>query len=450
MCNKILNFINDREDSIHSLASSQVESSRVGVLGFAQRHLVSRVVAVVAHTFSFLLLIPKVAGGLLALGEGVCHGLATREWTRGLFHPAYAKKYFNGVLFSCTSPIRLLVALVAPSAFGKRVNSSQPAREELSMDHQAIAQKHLDTMSKEELDKNWKLNEFFGSIFYINLDKSTERRTSITQELTSIGLQEGDYQRFSACNGRTSLPKQCWDRVDSNYKRIPTHTREGRERLDRQHQGQAGCYMSHYSIIRDVASKYSLALATLEKLEKDPNSSALEKEQAKNAVKHYSSVLIIEDDAHFGTIQKRTCNDGSVHRYFSNELVKTGSGTTLREAMKALPKDWDMLYFMALSYVPPLATASASLTKLYSGTCLTAYAVHASMYPALLEKLNKIDGTGSFKPVDDAIASIQPSHNCYVINPPIAAQSGEGSDINGVTQSDNPDKKYWQCGWPPQ
>ena len=438
----------DLTSKTHSLRFSKAS----GLSGFAQRELMSRIVAAASCVFSLLLLVPKLAAGVWDASVGCINSIKQKQRDLNIFNADRAQFYWYALTLSLSSIIRLPILLINPDAeLIKRPLSLQPLKRaphpalpaDLKINHQQIARKHLAKKNPAELDANWNLNEFFGSIRFINLERSKDRLASITQQLSSIGLHAEDYARHAACDGRASLPKEVYNRVNSYN---PPHFSQ--EQLEQRHQGQAGCYMSHYTLIKDIAKRYEDAQKHLVKIQQDPEVTESELDQAKAEVRKYSSVIIFEDDDYFGTIRKEdiTCYDrGGTSCYFSDKLTTQGVGTTLRRAMHDLPEDWDMLYFMALSYDRPLKTTSPYLSKLVKAVGLTGYAVNAPMYPVLLRQLSKIDNPKQrFLPVDDEIAELHASHNCYVMSSPILAQPGEGSEINGVDQTDQDKKKYWQ------
>jgi hypothetical protein len=76
------------------------------------------------------------------------------------------------------------------------------------INHKSIAQNHLETMTSSELDANWKLNEFFGSVFVINLPHATLRLEQVKESLKSIGVQ--DFEVLPAIDGRKDVDESLW------------------------------------------------------------------------------------------------------------------------------------------------------------------------------------------------------------------------------------------------
>jgi GR25 family glycosyltransferase involved in LPS biosynthesis len=333
----------------------------------------------------------------------------------------------------------------------KLLDKTHPVRsctgDEVSINHQAIAKKSLEEMTDEQMDKNWKLNEFFGTVRVINLDGNKERWKNVKEKLEGVGLKEDKFERFRGINGRKEIDKNIWNHMQSNYKYRPIWTKAGRDKHDNQHMGQTGCYMSHYNLIKETSEKYDNAKKELLRLQKE-NATEEQTKKAQAEVKKYSSILILEDDNELGTIKRKNVTKCSKRRdqMYSDTLTKEGIGRKLYEAMNALPEDWDMFYFMAMNLKKPEDTESDSLKKLVEAGCLNCYAVNAQMYPKLLAALRRAEPGGiPIEPVDMVISKLMKGSKCYVANPPLAAQDGRGSVINGEW-NDQSKLRYWQCG----
>jgi hypothetical protein len=129
-------------------------------------------------------------------------------------------------------------------------------------------------------------------------------------------------------------------------------------------------------------------------------------------VRKYSSVLIIEDDNSFGIV-----NPDLVSANLS------GVGTLFRKAMKELPKNWEMVYFMSQP-IRPSRYFSNHLVRNRQGIYLNAYAVNHLMYDTLINHLSKIyrpDNT-HISPVDFEISLIHEFHQTFSVTPSIAYQ----------------------------
>ncbi len=292
------------------------------------------------------------------------------------------------------------------------------SRDELSWNIplSVIASRHLSTMSDQELDEDWKLNDLFGTIMVINLPRSKERRVKVIQELDQIGTQA--YEIFPAIDGRTDIPSWIWQKFQGNREHYNIKTAKGKEQLNKLHQGEAGCYMSHYTIIKNIKEAFDEALADFNTAVKEQNEQAIE--EAEKRLRKYSRVLILEDDVGFGIITEK------------RDVSKYGTGRVLREALSVLPDSWDILYFFCLLR-EPAKQISPYLCKIGNSWCLTAYAINHSMYGPLVDALKKIeDPSVTFvEAVDEEISVIQHKYETYLINPSIAFVQSEVSEISG-------------------
>lgn len=115
-----------------------------------------------------------------------------------------------------------------------------------------IAERHLDSMSRDELDKDWRLNEFFDQVYVINLTQATERLERLKNECEKIGCT---FEIFTAIDGPKLVEKAIWNKFYLDHNDV------GKEEgcLDRLHQSQAGCYLSHYKIILKVKQAFEQA-----------------------------------------------------------------------------------------------------------------------------------------------------------------------------------------------
>lgn len=288
-----------------------------------------------------------------------------------------------------------------------------------------IAERHLDTMNSQALDKDWKLQEFFGTIAVINLAQATARLKKVTRQLHRIGTDAFDI--FPAIDGRKDVPESIWKKMLGNRDRLDERTRKGKKALDLLHQGEAGCYMSHYSLIKSVKEKFDQALLDLAEAKAAHNEELMKKSVQK--VRKYSRVLILEDDVGFGIVDRRR-----------QIALRKGTGRLLRKALSELPDNWDMLYFV----VNPLNATkpySAHLRRLRLTTCAAAYAVNHTMYAPLLKRLAKIvdPGIKKIEPVDIAISRLHFQYKVYAINPCLAFHQAGPSQISA-----NVKERLWQ------
>lgn len=291
------------------------------------------------------------------------------------------------------------------------------------IDHKALAQKDLAAMGDDQMDSDWGLNRYFGNIQIINLDHQKDKYKECTDNLRQVGLKEGDYERFSAILGK-DLDKEIWNRCKS--KLYP-------DQLDKLHQNQAGCYMSHYTVIKQAKANYDKAMLRLEKAEEALNKAkksgsvlpelTKEVEEAKAQVHKYSSTLILEDDNKFGRLN-------SDETTFTYKKV----GRVFREAMLHLPNDWDMVYFSAFEFphgegANPFIP-NIRMKQLIYAYDLNAYAVSAKFYDKALEILKKIEQPGvPYEAVDVEYALVMKDHQIYASTPPLASQGGTVSSI---------------------
>lgn len=280
-----------------------------------------------------------------------------------------------------------------------------------------IAREHLANMSSEELDNDWRLNEFFGTVAVINLPQDTERLERITQELHAIGTY--DFEVFPAIDGRKDLGAAIWMKLRQNRLKNDISSNEKTKILERLHQGEAGCYMSHYLLIKRTKEAFDHAVSEL----KDAISASDEFAifNAKNKVRKYSRILILEDDNGFGIVNKA-----------KSESSKNNAGIMLRKALQALPRRWDVLYLMCAAHQKTTA-ASEHLYKIKRSVFMNAYAVNYTMYDSIIAVLQAIEDPGieEVLPVDKAVSNIHYLHRVYAIYPSIAFQ------FNGISTIDS-------------
>lgn len=289
---------------------------------------------------------------------------------------------------------------------------------EWRIDHQKIAISHLTAMSEKELDENWKMNDFFGSVFIINLPSATDRLAKIIADIQQIGLL--DYEVFKAVHGQTEVDEKIWIKFRRNWKKWLLDREIERKKFREQRQGEAGCYLSHYGVIRTMKERFDQAMIELKIA---ANSEQLE--AAMQRLKKCSSVLIMEDDNHFGIVK---------NGYVTHERA----GVLFRKAMQELPLKWDMLYFMAYSTIPS-TTYSPHLQRLSWGKFANAYAVNCTMYAKVLQHLGRIfdEDVNEVYNLDNALAELHCNHACYCISPSIAYQYDGYSYILQCAKEEN-------------
>ncbi|MBA3816065.1 MAG: glycosyltransferase family 25 protein [Parachlamydiaceae bacterium] len=288
-----------------------------------------------------------------------------------------------------------------------------------------IAQEHLDTMSPEELDNNWHLSDFFGTVAVINLPQDTARLDRITKELNAIGTY--DFEVFPAIDGRKDLDPSLWMKLKKN-RLSNIDAKEKKNILDRLHQGEAGCYMSHYLLLKQTKEAFDRAQNELKSAKYVMDELAIL--NATNKVRKYSRILILEDDSGFGV----------VNAAMSNSSTKN-LGLLLREALKTLPRNWDMLYLMCAPH-EKTKKISPHLYKLKRSVFANAYVVNYTMYEPILSTLKQIEDPeiNEVLPVDKAISRLHYKYNVYAIYPSLAFQFDGVSTIDSIS---NP--KLKQC-----
>lgn len=133
------------------------------------------------------------------------------------------------------------------------------------INQQLIAETHLKDLSAEELDANWHLNEFFGSVFVINLPQSQDRLARIRGALSQVGVE--DFEVFPAIDGRKDVEEKLWKKMDRNWAKIDLSTLEGQRAFDSQRQAEVGCYLSHLHLIQAVKERFDYAIKDLREAE---------------------------------------------------------------------------------------------------------------------------------------------------------------------------------------
>jgi hypothetical protein len=242
------------------------------------------------------------------------------------------------------------------------------------IDHQSIATTQLKNMSNAELDEDWTLYDFFGSIYVINLPEEKKRLERTRKALGQVGVK--DFVVFPAIKGSEEVEERIWKQMSTNWAGYDLSTFEGQRDFDKQSKAETGCYLSHLKVLETVRDQFEQAKVLLLSAREENNKRKIR--NAKKMVKKYSSVLIIEDDNLFGIV-----NPDLVSAKLS------GVGVLFRKAMKELPKKWEMLHFMALP-IRPSRPFSKHLVRNTQCVFLNAYAVNYLMYDTLVNHLNKI------------------------------------------------------------
>lgn len=286
-----------------------------------------------------------------------------------------------------------------------------------------IAAQHLATMSDEELDLNWKLEEFFGTIAVINLPRAADRLMNMTKELNLIGV--GSFEKFKAIDGRTEVPESIWMKFvrERSRGKLICHSWKDKEELLKMFYAEAGCYLSHYQLIKSVKSAFDLQLRELEKAKTTNDAESII--VAETAVRKFSRLLILEDDGGFGFVAKD-----------KKTVIKQGVGRHLREAMQELPADWDMVY-LVVNVQEPTKEVSTHIRRIKRSWCCVAYAINHTMYAPLVDHLKKVEDPSvkSMLPVDNEIGKIHENYHIYAIYPSVVYHQAGTSQISNRKNS---------------
>lgn len=288
----------------------------------------------------------------------------------------------------------------------------------------SIASKHLHHLSLRSLDEDWGLNEFFGNIYLINMPTATERLQKMKANLRKIGVKT--FEVFEGINGRKDVDEAIWSKFYCNRDRIQTDTPEGIELLKKLHQGESGCYLSHFGVIKKAKAAFEDALKNLAEARRIKD--ATKEKAALRNVRKYSRILILEDDCNFGIIN-------------NDEIYKRGAGVKLRDCLRELPKDWDMFYFV-VGVIAETNQISEHIYKIGKSWSLACYAVNYTMYQPLVDQLKVIEDplVTAILPVDHQISVIHGLYNVYALYPALAFTDIGPSQISPVRGN----KRYWQ------
>jgi GR25 family glycosyltransferase involved in LPS biosynthesis len=279
-----------------------------------------------------------------------------------------------------------------------------------------IAQNHLQDMTLIELDHDLKLQDFFGVIAVINLPRCKDRLTTMTQELEKVGVLSFDL--FKAVDGSKEVDPAIWKKFKGNRERIDSSTSEGAKALDKLHMGEAGCFMSHYQLIKKTNEAFKKALRKWDRVQ-STNDQHL-KDSAAAKVRKYSRILVLEDDCGFGIVNAE-----------KTEASSTGVGSILRQSLSELPDDWGMLYF-TVKVKEPTTQFAPHLYKIKKSYGTVAYALNFTMYDTLLKHLKQIEDPLVTKilSIDCHISSIHHKHKVFAMYPSIVFHKAGVSEIS--------------------
>jgi len=343
------------------------------------------------------------------------------------------KAIFSAIALIFTMPLALIALGVSRKIdFVKPALPSSYNKNGFEIDHQGSAQQDLATMSKDELNKDWKLLDKIGHVRIINLDKHKDRLKGALDNLKDVGLKADQVERFPAILGN-NLPRTKTSRMDNNHRNYdPIKEKDKFENLQKR---QTGCFMSHYTVIKEAKAahdkaKQQFALIDgqikLAEQSQKTDAEALKKLKselniAKGNIRKYSSVLVIEDDSRMG----RQTGD------FSFTLKHVG--VVFRKVMMELSDDYDMFFFAAKELRGCQASGKEWLRKIRDFHDLSCYVVHSRFYDKFLNQLKVIedDSAGKLIAVDRELPKCFPKTNAKVFlsNPPLAMQGGCVSSI---------------------
>lgn len=246
----------------------------------------------------------------------------------------------------------------------------------------------------------WDLASYFPNIQVITMNPQSTRFQRCVQEFEAIGLKPHEYELVLGIDGKT-ISERLWGRMNTD------------DILRKQ--GRMGCFMTHYNIIKETHNRYQQA----------------KRRRDVKEMRKYKTLLIIEDNCGFG--QVTGCLTAS-HRDYDKIFKKV---------MRELPRDWDMLYFMSMKCDNnPVQKISPHLAKLSYGVVTKCYAIHSRFYGAVLAALeNELKSDRLLDPVDNVIATLHSSSNCFVITPPLIYRVASQSFVYG---GDSTDSWNWQ------
>ncbi len=297
-----------------------------------------------------------------------------------------------------------------PSAYEYRVDVSQIERP-----IQMIAKDHLIQYSSEELDRNWRLHEFFNSIYVINLDTATGRLKSFTEETKSIGIPS--FERFTAVDGSKDIPPSIWHKFYLNRCNVDLSTEIGQKIFTRIRKREAGCFLSCLGVYQKIKQVFDTALQNLAEAKESQNASKIIEAQAE--VASSSRALIFEDDAAFGFLQ-------------GNIATKEGVGHYFNKALAEVPDDWDILYLFVYP-TEPTVQINKNIQQIFGSWCLLAYVIRYTVYDELVKEFEKIHDPEVSKLAtnDLTFSAFQQKYKTYALSPAAVYATGGESTITG-------------------
>jgi GR25 family glycosyltransferase involved in LPS biosynthesis len=219
---------------------------------------------------------------------------------------------------------------------------------------------------------NWHILDEVSHAYVLSLASQDRRYYRFLGEISLVGLQPNDVERFIGIDGRVELSDtdDRYTRNNNNDHRIMDPVK-----LNACKKGQWATSIGHYMIIED-------------------------------AMKHgYESVMIMEDDNTFGYL---STND-PLRQISIYPPVLNGCDTIFKNAMDELPDDWIMLYLNyavwsrgSISDHYKAVPNKKHIIELIGSSCLlNCYIVHKRGYDAILKKL-KVLNKGEIGPIEPA------------------------------------------------
>lgn len=237
--------------------------------------------------------------------------------------------------------------------------------------------------------QTYDFDRHFDQTMAINLKQATGKLDVLTDHLRELGVN--NWERFEAVNGYELSDEQEIHirdkalKVKDLYEKLPGKgTKDKKARL--------GCYLSHLNVLKQAKSR------------------------------GLSSVLIIEDDAHFPQTKR-----GAV---------------SFQKTMEELPDNWELL-FIGIEHDKKPVRFSPSVDRVESGTCLHAYAVHSRCYDKLIAALEDalLDEERFLLPVDEVLSEQIERKQYQAFAPHLMVgyqRNGLQSNITGKTNSAYP------------
>lgn len=130
--------------------------------------------------------------------------------------------------------------------------------------------------------------------------------------------------------------------------------------------------------------------------------------------------------SHCGVIMDAACMNQHAIMIFEDDVeLHPGFLPLLKDCIKDLPVDWDVLYLGGSHWEKPVPV-TGKIYKVSKTLTTHAYIIRNTMFDRVLKLIKKQE-----QPIDGIYADLQKEFNCYVTNPPLAWQREDHSDIEG-------------------